>query len=120
MASCKPTQKGLTSFMKQMLDQSMLRKGTQRLLQWTTQKTTAMTLTYQKWLNYGDVEVLLVLGCLTLPLMYYATVESLAALMGEYLIVVRVDGLFTLLWILAFPLLLSLPPSLSDSDQENY
>ena len=46
MESCKPTQKALTSCMKQMLGQSMSKKVTQRLLQWITQKTTATTLTY--------------------------------------------------------------------------
>ena len=39
--------------------------------------------------------------------MYYGTIENLASSMGEYQTVVRVVGLFTLLWILVYPLLLS-------------
>ena len=60
-----------------------------------------------KVLSYGVVVLWLVVGCLILPLMYYAAIESLASSMVEYQTVVRVVGLFTLLWILAYPLLLS-------------
>ena len=52
------------------------------------------------------VVLLLVVGYLTLPLMYYGQ-RKLASLVGEYQTVVRVVGLFTLLWILVYPLLLS-------------
>ena len=55
--------------------------------------------------SFGVVVALLVLGYLTLPLMYYGAITSLADLMGEYQTVVKGVGLFTLLWILAFPLL---------------
>jgi hypothetical protein len=37
--------------------------------------------------------------------MYYGAITSLADSMGEYQTVVKGVGLFTLLWILAFPLL---------------
>ena len=72
--------------------------------------------------EFGVVVVWLAVGCLTLPLMYYAAIESLASLMGEYQTVVRVVGLFTLLWILAYPLLLSAmryTQDLSHEDLEN-
>ena len=65
----------------------------------------------------GVVAVWSVLGCLILPLMYYAAIESLASSMGELAIVVRVVGLFTLLWTLVYLPLLSLLPYLNDSIQ---
>ena len=54
---------------------------------------------------FGVVVALLVLGYSILPLLYYAAIESLAVSMGEYQTLVKGVGLFTLLWILAFPLL---------------
>ena len=45
--------------------------------------------------------------------------RSLAVSMGEYQTVVRVVGLFTLLWIWVYPLLLSLAPYLQDSSQDD-
>ena len=58
-------------------------------------------------LSCGVVVALLVVGYLTLPLMYYAAIENLASSMGEYQTLVKGVGLFTLLWILAYPLLSS-------------
>ena len=83
-------------------------RETLKSLQWIVQKTIAMTLTFLRWLSYGVVVAWLVVGCLILPLMYYAAIENLASSMVEYQTVVRVVGLFTLLWILAYPLLSSL------------
>ena len=53
----------------------------------------------------GVVVALLVLGYSILPLMYYGVITSLANSMGELATLVRVVGLSTLLWILAYPLL---------------
>jgi hypothetical protein len=64
-----------------------------------------MILTVLKWLSCGVAVAWLAVGYLTLLLMYYGAMESLASLMGELAIVVRVVGLSTLLWILGFPLL---------------
>ena len=47
------------------------------------QKIISTTLTLLKLLSYGVVVAWLVVGCLTLPLMYYAAIESLATLMGS-------------------------------------
>ena len=52
--------------------------------------------------GFGVVVVLLAVGYLTLPLMYYAAITSLADTMGEYQTVVKVVGLSTLLWISVF------------------
>ena len=57
--------------------------------------------------EHGVVVLWLVVGCSILPLMFYGTIEKLANSMVEYQTVVRVVGRFTLLWILAYPLLLS-------------
>ena len=66
-------------------------------------KIISMILTVLKYLSYGVVVLWLVLGYLTLPLMYYAAIESpKASSMEEYQTVVRVVGLFTLLWISVF------------------
>jgi hypothetical protein len=62
-----------------------------------------------RWLSFGVVVALLVAGYLILPLMYYGTILNLANSMGEYQTLVKVVGLFTLLWILVYPHLLSLP-----------
>jgi hypothetical protein len=70
-----------------------------------------------KWLSFGVVVAWLVVGYLTLPLMYFAAITSLANLMGEYQTLVKVVGLFTLLWILVYPHLLYLPHYLKDSTQ---
>jgi hypothetical protein len=78
-----------------------------------------MILTVLKWLSYGVVVAWLVVGYLTLPLMYYAAIESLASSMEEYRTVVKVVGLYTLLWIWVYPLLLSLVPYLQDSSQDD-
>ena len=78
-----------------------------------------MILTALKWLSYGVVVAWLAVGCLTLPLMFYAAIESLASSMVEYQTVVRVVGLYTLLWILGYPLLSSAVRYMNDSDQEN-
>jgi hypothetical protein len=59
-----------------------------------------------RWLSFGVVVALLVAGYLILPLMYYGTILNLANSMGEYQTLVKVVGLFTLLWILVYPLLL--------------
>ena len=64
-------------------------------------------MTLLKWLSYGGAVALLAVGYLILPLMYYAAIENLASSMGEYQTLVRVVGLFTLLWTLAYPLLSS-------------
>jgi hypothetical protein len=64
------------------------------------------------------VVLLLVVGYLILPLMFYAAIESLASSMVEYQTVVRVVGLFTLLWISVFPLLLSAVHYMNDSTPE--
>ena len=45
--------------------------------------------------------------------------ENLASSMEEYRTVVRVVGLYTLLWIWVYPLLLSLVPYLQDSSQDD-
>ena len=119
MESCKHTQRDLISCMKQMLGQHTSLKVMLKLLQWITQKTIAMILTVLRWLSYGVVVALLVLGYLTLPLMYYAAIVSLADTMGEYQTLVKGVGLFTLLWILVYPHLLYLLPSLKDLTQED-
>ena len=69
--------------------------------------------------SYGVVVAWLAVGCLTLPLMYYAAIENLASSMGEYQIVVRVVGLYTLLWILVYPLLSLAVRYMNDSDPAN-
>ena len=58
-------------------------------------------------LSYGVVVAWLVVGYSILPLLYYAAIETLASSMVEYQTVVKVVGRFTLLWILAYPLLSS-------------
>jgi uncharacterized membrane-anchored protein len=68
-----------------------------------------MILMLLKLLSSGVVVLLLVVGYLTLPLMYYGMTMTLASSMGEYQTLVRVVGLSTLLWILVYPHLLSLP-----------
>ena len=50
----------------------------------------------------GVVVALLVVGYLTLPLMYYGMIMTLANSMEEYQTLVKVVGLSTLLWILVF------------------
>jgi uncharacterized membrane-anchored protein len=62
-----------------------------------------------KWLSFGVVVAWLVVGYSILPLMYYGMIQNLADSMGEYQTLVKVVGLFTLLWILVYPHLLSLP-----------
>ena len=70
-------------------------------------------------LSYGVVVVWLVLGYSILPLLYYAAIEKLASSMGEYQTLVRVVGLFTVLWISVFPLLLLLLLSTQDLKAED-
>ena len=65
--------------------------------------------------SYGVVVLLLVVGYLTLPLMFCAMILTWTSSMAEYQILVRVVGLFTVLWISVFPLLLLVLPSLKDS-----
>ena len=67
---------GLISCMKQMLAQHTLLQVMLKLLQWIVQKIIATTLTFLKLLSYGVVVAWLVVGCLTLPLMYYAAIEE--------------------------------------------
>ena len=70
--------------------------------------------------NFGVVVLLLVAGYLTLPLMYYATIMTIStSLTGVSAIVVKVVGLFMLLWTSACPLLLYLLLSLNDLIQES-
>jgi hypothetical protein len=78
-----------------------------------------MILTLLRWLSYGVVVLWLGLGYLILPLMFYGAIENLASSVGELAIVVRVVGLSTLLWILAYPLLSLVPHYLNDSIQED-
>ena len=70
-------------------------------------------------LSYGVVVALLVVGYLTLPLMFCAMILTWTSSMVEYQTLVRVVGLFTVLWISAYPLLLLVLPSLRDSTQED-
>ena len=65
----------------------------------------------------------LVVGYSILPLLYYAEIESLASSTGEYQTVVKVVGLFTVLWISVFQPLLLLLLSTKDlrvEDLENW
>jgi hypothetical protein len=68
-----------------------------------------MILTLLKWLSFGVVVAWLVVGYSILPLMFYGMIQNLASSMGEYQTLVKVVGLSTLLWILVYPHLLSLP-----------
>ena len=70
-------------------------------------------------LSYGVVVALLVVGYLTLPLMFCGMILTWTSSMEEYQTLVRVVGLFTVLWISAYPLLLLVLPSLKDSTQED-
>ena len=78
-----------------------------------------MILTLLKWPSYGVVVALLVVGYLTLPLMFCAMILTWTSSMEEYQTLVRVVGLFTVLWISAYPLLLLVLPSLNDSTHED-
>ena len=69
--------------------------------------------------SYGVVVLLLVVGYLTLPLMFCAMILNWTSSMVEYQTLVRVVGLFTVLWISAYPLLLLVLPSLRDSTHED-
>ena len=64
--------------------------------------------------GFGVGVLLLVVGYLILPLMYYGTIITLANSMEEYQTVVKVVGLFTLLWISVYQPLLYLLPYLKD------
>ena len=68
--------KDLISCMKQMLGQNMLRRVMLKLLQCQIQKIINMILMCLKYLSYGVVVLLLVVGYLTLPLMYYLAIEE--------------------------------------------
>ena len=69
--------------------------------------------------DYGVVVLLLVVGYLTLPLMFCGMILNWTSSMVEYQTLVRVVGLFTVLWISAYPLLLLVLPSLRDSTHED-
>ena len=69
--------------------------------------------------RYGVVVLLLVVGYLTLPLMFCGMILNWTSSMVEYQTLVRVVGLFTVLWISVFPLLLLVLPSLRDSTHED-
>ena len=58
---------------------------------------------------FGVVVAWLAVGYSILPLMFYGMIQNLASSMGEYQTLVKGVGLFTLLWILVYPHLLSLP-----------
>ena len=88
-----------------------------KLLQWKIQQTISMILTVLKWLSYGVVVLWLVVGYSILPLMFCGIILNLTSSMEEYQTLVRVVGLFTVLWISVFPLLLLVLPSLRDSTQ---
>ena len=89
--------------------QHTLLKAMLRLLRWRIRGIISMILTVLKWLSFGVAVASLGLGYLTLQLMYYAAILSLASTMEEYQTLVKVVGLFTLLWISVFqPLLLLL------------
>ena len=105
---------GFISYTKQMQVPSTSKQEMLKLLQWITQKTISTTLTLLKWLSFGVVVAWLVVGYSILPLLYYAAIESLAISMGEYQTLVKGVGLFTLLWILAYPLLSSALLSMRD------
>ena len=94
--------KVLTFSTKQMQVPSTSKREMLRLLQWRTQKIISMMLTLLRWLSFGVVVAWLVVGYSILPLLYYAAIESLASSMGEYQTLVRVVGLFTVLWISVF------------------
>ena len=68
-------------------------------------------------LSYGVVVLLLVVGYSTLPLMFCGMILNWTSSMEEYQTLVRVVGLFTVLWISVYPLLLLVLPSLKDSTQ---
>ena len=104
MESCKHTQKDLISCMKDSNAGAglTLKRAMLRLLRWRIQKIIVMTLIALRWLSYGVVVAWLVLGYSILPLLYYAAIENLASSMEEYQTVVRVVGLFTVLWISVF------------------
>ena len=53
-----------------------------KLLRWRTRQTISMILTVLKYLSYGVVVLLLAVGYLILPLMYYAAIESLSKFDG--------------------------------------
>ena len=69
--------------------------------------------------SVGVAVALLAVGYLILPLMYYAAIESLASSMEEYQTLVRVVGLFTVLWISVFQPLLLLLLSTQDLKAED-
>ena len=65
--------------------------------------------TVEVGLRLGVVVAWLAVGYSILPLMFYGMIQNLASSMGEYQTLVKGVGLFTLLWILVYPHLLSLP-----------
>ena len=101
------------------LGSKYVKEGMLRLLRWKIRQIINMILTLLKWLSYGVVVALLVVGYLTLPLMFCAMILTWTSSMVEYQTLVRVVGLFTVLWISAYPLLLLVLPSLNDSTQED-
>jgi hypothetical protein len=64
-----------------------------------------MILTLLRLLSYGVAVALLVVGCLTLPLMFYGMIVNLNSSLEGFPTVVRVVGLFLPLWTLVYPLL---------------
>ena len=71
-------------------------------------------------LSFGVVVAWLAVGYLILPLLYYAAIISLANTMGEYQTLVKVVGLFTVLWISVFQPLLLLLLSSQDLKAEDW
>ena len=97
----------------------MSKKEMLKSLPWIDQKTIATILTLLRLLSVGVVVAWFAVGYSILPLLYYAAIESLASSMGEYQTVVRVVGLFTVLWISVFQPLLLLLLSTQDLNQED-
>ena len=95
-------------------------KGDAEVGPWHTPKTIVTILMLLRLLSCGAVGLLLVVGYSILPLMFYGMIIQISTGLPVALaIVVKVAGLFTVLWISVFPLLYYLLRYLSVSIVES-
>ena len=95
-------------------------KGDAEVAPWHTPKTIVTILMLLRLLSCGAVGLLLVVGYSILPLMFYGMIIQISTGLPVALaIVVKVAGLFTVLWISVFPLLYYLLRYLSVSIVES-
>ena len=120
MESCKHTQKDLISCMKSNAGASYVKEGDAEVAPMENPED------YQYDIDCAEVAELWRRGSVVGSWLLDLTAdvlrrdrEILASSMEEYRTVVRVVGLYTLLWIWVYPLLLSLVPYLQDSSQDD-